>query len=129
MQQDKMIDRLKAESKNVEGYLGMLLMSAPIMHMYHLRTNSLAVHIATEKYYTAIVDLADSLIEAYQGENGIVNIKLQTPTPSSEPVAYLKSLLKTGEAMTSRFSQDVGNINQEVTALMKKTLYQLENLS
>ncbi len=129
MEQEKMMDRLKAESKNVEGYLGMLLMSAPIMHMYHLQTASLAVHIATEKYYTAIVDLADSLIEAYQGEKGIVNIKLQSPSTSSEPVAYLKSLLKIGEAMTGRFSQDVGNINQEVTALMKKTLYQLENLS
>lgn len=129
MEQEKMMDRLKAESKNVEGYLGMLLMSAPIMHMYHLQTSSIAVHIATEKYYTGIVDLVDSLIEAYQGEKGIVNIKLQTPGTASEPVAYLKSLLKIGEAMTGRFSQDVGNINQEITALMKQTLYQLENLS
>jgi hypothetical protein len=129
MEQEKMMDRLKAESKNIEGYIGMLLMSAPIMHMYHFQTSSIAVHIATEKYYKGIVKLTDSLVEAYQGEKGIVNIKLQTPAPNSEPVGYLKALLKIGEAMTGRLSQDVGNINQEITALMKQTIYQLENLS
>lgn len=49
-----------------------LLNSKNQSHVFHLRTNSYAIHITMEEYYTAITNELDRLVEAYQGIFGDV---------------------------------------------------------
>jgi hypothetical protein len=44
-------------------------------HVFHLRTTSYAMHKALNDYYDAIIGIADGIIEAYQGMNGLVTFK------------------------------------------------------
>lgn len=41
-------------------------------HILHLKTRSHAQHLALKDFYDGIVDLADTLAEAYQGDYGII---------------------------------------------------------
>jgi DNA-binding ferritin-like protein len=41
-------------------------------HIAHLQTRSYAAHKALNEYYDGIVDIADSLAEAFQGREGIL---------------------------------------------------------
>jgi hypothetical protein len=129
-QRQKIMQGLKQKtSMPVDKYVGMLLASAPAAHIYHLNTKSIAEHIATKKYYKGIVDLADDLAEAYMGENPSCHImpcEVQYPKTAVE---FFSNLLSSAESMTSQMSPDIANINQEITALIKKTIYQLTNLS
>lgn len=50
-------------------------------HEVHLLTYSYAEHMATEGFYTAIVEAADDLAEIYQGATG----KPLTPLPPVSP--------------------------------------------
>lgn len=129
-QRQKIMQGLKQKtSMPIDKYIGVLLDSASAAHIYHFNTKSIAEHIATEKYYTAIVDLVDGLAESYLGEDPkchIVPCKLEYP---KTPLEFFNSLLAVAEPMSSQMSSDIANINQEVTALIKKTIYQLTNLS
>ena len=131
-QRQKLMQGLKQNSSMqmpIDKYIGVLLDSASAAHIYHLNTKVFAEHIATEKYYTAIVDLADGLAEAYLGEDPkchIVPGKMEYP---KTPLEFFKKLLAAAEPMSLQMSPDIANINQEITALIKKTIYQLTNLS
>ena len=41
-------------------------------HILHLKTRSHAQHLSLKDFYDGIVDLADTLAEAYQGDYGII---------------------------------------------------------
>lgn len=99
-------------------------------HIYHLQTKSFAAHKALDEYYSSIVDLADSIVEVYQGEFGIV--KGYTPGILKEddnPIAYLKDILKFVEnsryKAVSKECTDIQNIIDEVIALLKSAIYKL----
>ena len=49
-------------------YVGTLMQSRNQAHIFHLQTSSYSQHIALQEYYEGIVDLIDSLVEAYQGK-------------------------------------------------------------
>ena len=52
--------------------IALLFLSREYAHRAHLRTTSYAQHVALGEFYPSIVDIADSLTEAYQGRHGIV---------------------------------------------------------
>ena len=68
----KKIIREQTESSSFVTLASYLLHSQTQVHVFHLQTGSYAEHKALQNYYEGIDDLMDSLIESYQGTNGIV---------------------------------------------------------
>ena len=62
----------------MENLASIFLHSRTQAHEFHTRVSepgSLTIHLALETYYTEIVPLIDGLIEAYQGQYGLIQFK------------------------------------------------------
>jgi len=53
-------------------FISTLFASRTQAHIFHLQTTSFAAHAALNTFYDEIVDLADGLVESFQGRYGIV---------------------------------------------------------
>lgn len=119
--------------------IALLFASRDFAHRAHLSTKSYAQHQALGSFYPAVVDLADSLTEAYQGRNGIVQIPSNRGGLSGgvkvdgEPADVLQSHLDAIEDMryeaVDETESAMQNIVDEIVALYLSTLYKLRNLS
>lgn len=110
-------------------YVGMLMNSRTQAHQFHLMTNSYAQHKALQKYYEKIVPLLDDWAEAYMGKYGrlgkITSNKRFMKDPSKAK-AYFRSLLSRIKAIKlPRSDTYLKNIQDEITALIRSTLYML----
>lgn len=61
-------------------------------HVLHLKTKSYSTHIALNEFYDAIVDLTDSLAEAYQGDYGLIEAPPMKYTFVEDPLTLVKEL-------------------------------------
>jgi glycerophosphoryl diester phosphodiesterase len=114
------------------GALMMELMHARTnAHMMHLKTRSYSAHKALGKFYDEIVDLIDSLAEAYQGRHGLINFPEVPFKQEADAVMMLKTLRRYIDDNRMMMVQDseLQNIIDEILALMDSTLYKLEFLS
>ncbi len=117
-------------------FFGTLLESAVITHQYHLESYSYAQHMALGSFYDSIPDLADGLIEAYQGSKGIkVTGYRNVIEKQSDAVQYLKLLkeyvLSTSTRLFSDPIKDRNLVNEvdAITTLLDSTIYKLTFLS
>ena len=106
-----------------------LLHSVTGAHMLHLATRSFAEHKALEAFYTAIGDLIDAFVEAYQGKyaNRVVYVPgFELPPEPVEYLTYLKDEVATLR-VADGFPQDseLQNITDEIASTIDSTLYQL----
>ena len=97
--------------------------------MLHLATYSFAEHKALEGFYTAIGDLVDSFVEAYQGKyaNRVSYVPgFDLPPAAVDYLLYLKNEVATLR-VANGFPQDseLQNITDEIASLIDGTLYQL----
>lgn len=108
-----------------------LLNSITQTHIFHLQTTKYSEHMALGSYYESVGDLADSLIEAYQGKYGIVKGYTSEPlTNIKDCVGYFEELHKEVDDARSLFTDtDLLNTLDEVKSLIKSTLYKLKYLS
>lgn len=122
----------KAESTmTIADFFSALLHAATSAHMMHLQTKSFAVHMALDGFYKELPDLVDSLIESWQGKNGIVNQYPSGFVPQSDPVAFMTGLstyLQANRGVAGGESE-LQNIIDEIAGLIDGTLYKLKNLS
>jgi hypothetical protein len=111
--------------------IGIMFMSRTLSHMSHLQTKSYAEHKALNKFYDEIVDLADDLAEAAQGQYGILDVPFINMSGNiKDPVGMLQGHLRQLEAVMSSVDEDyLISIFQEVQRLYRGTLYKLTNLS
>ena len=111
--------------------IGIMFMSRTASHISHLSTKSYATHIALNDFYDGIVDLSDKLIEAAQGQYGILDIPFVTLSGNTkDPIGMLQGHLKQLEMCMMNCDEDyLMNIFQEITTLYRSTLYKLVNLS
>jgi len=109
-------------------FFGKLFQARDIIHLSHLKINSYAKHKALNNFYDDLLDLIDTLVESYQGENGIQSI--ETPaSKAQEPIAYLKTLLEVVKSAAPLFKDsDYLNVLDEIKTLIKRTLYKLQYL-
>jgi DNA-binding ferritin-like protein len=93
------------------------------------------MHIALEEYYTNIIDIIDSIAEAYQGMTGIIEYKsvksINNNADAETIIAYFNNLLKF--VKTERKSKELSHswIQNEIDNIEKliyKIIYKLENL-
>jgi hypothetical protein len=109
-------------------FFGKLFQSRDTSHLIHLRTKSFAIHKALNKYYDEILELTDTLIESYQGNNQIVNIKIDSSI-ATDPIVHLNDLKAYIEKNRDIFKESyLQNIIDTIMQLINQTLYRLINL-
>ena len=113
-------------------FISLLFLSRDVAHKEHLRTRSYAQHMALGDFYDRIIDLADSLAEAYQGRNGIIEIPGMDDEDVGDIIQQLKRYLSWIDAnryqAVSKEDTAIQNIIDEIVALYLSTLYKLQNL-
>jgi hypothetical protein len=111
---------------NGQKYVGLLMNSRTQAHAFHLTTNSFAQHKALQAYYEGIVPLFDSYAEAYMGKYGrFRRIIVGRRTIARNPKLYFRSLLTQLRHMRLPRDSYLKNIQDEITALVRSTLYML----
>lgn len=119
-------------------FLALLFLSREIAHREHLATNSYSQHKALGHFYEDIVDLVDSLAEAYQGRYGIVkdipimaDVKglKDSQTPAEKLELILDQIERTRYDALNKEETAMQNIVDEIVALFLSTLYKLKELS
>ena len=115
----------------MEELIALLFLARNVTHKEHLRTKSYATHVALGGFYTSIIDLADKLAEAYQGDEGLLEGIDFLEEPSGAVVDVLEKQLRMIEILRVNASKRtaIQNIIDEVVALYLSTLYKLKNLS
>jgi len=112
------------------GFFATLLNSATTAHILHLQTGSYAQHKALNTLYSDLPDLADSLIEAYQGKYGIVaNYPSQSVTTPSDALGFVKELrafvLNNRYSALKQSDTELQNITDNIVELLDSTIYKL----
>lgn len=113
-------------------FISTLFASRTQAHIFHLQTTSFAAHAALNTYYDEIVDLADGLVESFQGRYGIVR-GYTSPASFKEDdqvVTYFEALAKYVEAARKGLPQDsyIQNEIDNVVGLIESTKYKLKFL-
>ena len=109
-------------------YVGLLMNSRTQAHAFHLTTGSFAEHKALQAYYEGIIPLLDSWAEAYMGKYGRlrrVSVNKRFMKDPSKAKAYFKSLLVRIRALKLPRDSYLKNIQDEIIALIRSTLYML----
>lgn len=100
-------------------------------HQLHLRTKSFSAHMALGDFYDELLTLADEIAEAVQGKYGVMEPVVATPSPGDDAAAFIHELADWAETAHSYVPQGdtfLGNLIDEVQALIYRTKYKLDNL-
>lgn len=110
--------------------IGIMFAGRTVTHIQHLKTKSYAEHKALNEFYDEIIDLADDLAEATQGQYGLLDIPFVNLTVGKDSAAFLKGQLAELDKVMAGVDEDyLMNIYQEVQKLYRSTIYKLVNLS
>lgn len=108
-----------------------LLDAVTAAHLLHFQSRSYAQHQALGTFYSELEDLADGLIESYQGKYGIVTDYPQGPSQvNNDPISFMTQLsdyvrnTRAGVASDSELQNDIDTVQ----SLIDSTLYKLTNL-
>jgi hypothetical protein len=114
-------------------FIALLFLSREVAHRAHLATTSYSQHMALGAFYEGIVPLVDTLAEAYQGRNGLID---DIPILDRESPADILETLTTHLAWVEanryeaapKEDSTLQNIIDEIISLYLSTLYKLKNL-
>jgi DNA-binding ferritin-like protein len=121
-----------------EKLISTLMASRDQAHIFHWQTtgpDSYAAHKALGKYYDAVPDMLDVLVEAYQGKHGI--LKGYEPAErfdeysKESTIKYFKALATYVDRVYNKIPKEDTNIINLVDGfkdLIYTTIYKLENL-
>ena len=132
------LQRLRStEDKAFSTLIANMFASATVAHTIHLSITgdgSYAQHKALQKYYEAVPDTIDTIVEQYQGHH----LKLLEITPIAPPsiktvkefVSHLNFLyIIIDEAQKATMCSSLKNILDEAKGLINSTKYKLNFLS
>jgi len=128
MKQTFNVVEIKEAQVTVGEYFLTLFHSATNTHLLHLQSRSYSQHQALGIYYDEVVDLIDSLVEAYQGKNQtIVEYPAGYKPPVSDALTELKSISAYVIANRAVVGSDteLQNITDEIQQLIDSTIYKL----
>ena len=121
-----------------EKLISTLLESRTQAHIFHWQTTgpgSYAAHKALRKYYDALPDMIDTLVETYQGKHSIISGYTSPATFSdfekSTVLKYFKALAVFVDRAYNKIPKTDTNIINQLDAfkdLIDQTVYRLENL-
>lgn len=115
-------------------FIGTLFLARDVAHSVHLNTRSYAKHKALKGFYEGVVDLADTLAEAYQGRHGLIGpISLMSAKKTNNILEFLEGQLADIEEMrykvVDKSDTALQNIIDEIVALYLTTIYKLKFLA
>lgn len=118
------------EKKEVNVLFSNLFSARDHAHKLHLATKSYSEHKALGNFYEDLLPLVDQIIETYQGEYDLVNLKNSTVKYPEEPTAFLTKFADDIKNSRKMFDGDdhIQNIIDEITSLAFQTLYKLRFL-
>lgn len=109
-----------------------LMASQTQVHIFHLQTKSYAEHKALQRYYEGVSDLMDSLIEAYQGQFGIIENYDSKPISKYESkeqvISYFEDLMSLIDTNREGLPSHLQNIVDTIVELISSTLYKIKFL-
>lgn len=117
----------------VAKFISTLFNSREQAHIFHLQTNSFAVHKALNKYYEDIVGLVDDYVELFQGRYGIITGYQPTNKfleGDAEVLKYFMALQKFIDVNRTQLpdNSDLNNVVDEISHLVNATIYKLRFL-
>lgn len=123
--------QVNADADTANEVFATLLNSTTIAHILHLQARSYSKHKALEELYDSLPDLADSLIESYQGKYGIAQYPTQSVATPSDAVTFVKELREYVSIKRFAIAKDseLQNITDEIIQLLDTTIYKLTFLS
>ena len=123
----------------MEQLASILLHSRTQSHTFHWGVKgvgSFSAHLALGTYYDSIGGLADGLVEAYQGENGLIKLQavsgLDTNCEIKNIVLYFDKLIAAVEKLRKEEKLQrswLQNDIDTVVTLLYQTRYKLVNLA
>ena len=125
------IDLMMYEEDYAE-IIGLLFLDRNLTHLAHLKTQSYAEHKALGSFYDDVIDAVDSIVEAYQGSFGLIEVSELTNDVGEDIVKLLNSQAKWIEESREEISGGVRSIENLIDSLSDiylRTIYKLENLS
>lgn len=121
-----------------EKLISTLMASRDQAHIFHWQTTgpgSYAAHKALGKYYNAILDMIDALVEAYQGKHGILKgfepAERFDEYSKETAIKYFKALATYVDRIYNKIPKEDTNIINQIDTfkdLIYTTIYKLENL-
>lgn len=115
-------------------FIGTLFLARDVAHSVHLNTRSFAKHKALKGFYEGVIDLADTMAEAYQGRHGLIGpISLMSAKKTNNILEFLEGQLADIEEMrykvVDKSDTALQNIMDEIVALYLSTIYKLKFLA
>lgn len=124
------------EGSNPGKLFSKLFESREMAHIYHLQVNgdmgSHAKHTALGEYYDGVLGLIDSIIEAFQGQYGIVeeyDVIDTSETRSKDTIEYFNELarfIKEERKCINLEDTHLHSIIDDIVVLIYQTLYKLK---
>ena len=97
-------------------------------HVRHWQTKSYSEHQALGKYYDAVIDKLDGIVESYQGGFGLIkDLPYDVKDAKKEIEVEMLWLAKNREAIAQNVPA-IENLIDDLSALHLRTLYKLDNL-
>ncbi len=122
----------------MEQLASLLLHSRTQVHTFHLGVKgvgSLSAHLALGNYYDSIGGMVDGLVEAYQGQYGLIKLQpvsgLDTNNDIKNIIAYFVKLIAAVEKLRQEKKLQMSWLQNDidtVVTLLYQTKYKLENL-
>jgi DNA-binding ferritin-like protein len=116
----------------IEELVARVFTARNLAHLAHWKTKSYAQHMALGDFYDSIIDQLDALVEAYQGQFGLIgNVSIKAPA-KAEIISFLEDELKWLNEYCEDCTQEnesLENLYQNIVASYQTVLYKLKNLS
>ena len=116
--------------------IGTMFLSREMAHRAHLAVTgpgSFSKHKALGKFYPAVIDIADTITEAYQGRHSLIEIPyLEAPEDYTDIIEILEKHLEDIEglryAAVDKKDTAIQNLIDEAVGIYLSALYKLKNL-
>lgn len=117
--------------EEVFGHLQYMVACIKLAHLgIQRKQGSYAGHIALGDLYDDLADAADEIIESYQGKYGVMVLQQEACMTEQNVIPKLKNYASFLEQSFHLYNEDSWVLNQvdEITKLLYRTIYKLENL-
>jgi len=113
-----------------------MFLSREMAHRAHLAatgTGSFSKHMALGEFYPAVIEIADSITEAYQGRHSLIEIPyLDAPEDYNDIIKILENHLDDIEELryiaVDKKDTAIQNLIDEAVGIYLSALYKLKNL-
>lgn len=113
--------------------IALLFLARELAHREHLRTRSYAAHVALDGFYHEIVEKADAIAEAWQGEKGLLDIPMLDNNAKGDIVKILQGhvawIKDNRYEVAPKDDTPIQNLIDEAVETYLSTLYKLRFLS